>query len=187
MNSTRMFVLGSLARLGPMHGHQIRRAAKVDRTELWTDIKPGSLYGALHRMAAEGLIVAIRTEQDGSLPARTVYEITEEGRGDLDAHRDEAYRRTRLPTDPFDLALTYSDDLSADEFRDYLTDRRQSFAAQLTEWHHLLDRAGPHLDDLERMGFRHWILRIEAELAWHDELIEQLPALLASRQERLNR
>src|SRR2546427_13220403 len=111
MNSTRLFVLGSLARLGPMHGHQIRRAAQVDRTELWTDVKPGSLYGALHRMADEGLIVPVKTEQEGRLPARTIYEITETGRAELEAHRDEALRSTKLSNDPVDLALQNIDDL----------------------------------------------------------------------------
>ena len=87
MNPTRLFVLGALARHGPMYGHQIRRGARVDRAELWSDVRPGSLYGALHRMAAEGLIEAVRTEQVGNLPARTVYAITSEGRRELLALR----------------------------------------------------------------------------------------------------
>ena len=44
------------------------------------NVRPGSLYGALHRLAAEGLIEPLRTEQDGQFPARTVYAITSEGR-----------------------------------------------------------------------------------------------------------
>ena len=55
----------------------------MDRAELWSDVRPGSLYGALHRLAAEGLIEALRTEQAGHLPARTVYAITAEGRREL--------------------------------------------------------------------------------------------------------
>src|SRR2546427_1129194 len=129
MNSTRLFVLGSLARLGPMHGHQIRRAAQVDRTELWTDIKPGSLYGALHRMAGEGLIAPVKTEQEGNLPARTIYEITEAGREELEAHRDEALRITKLSSDPVDLALQYTEDMSTRAVKDVLTNRRRAYAA----------------------------------------------------------
>jgi len=73
MNPTRLFVLGALARHGPMYGHQIRRDARIDCTELWSEVKPGSLYAALHRLQAEGLIEPVRTEQQGNLPARTVY------------------------------------------------------------------------------------------------------------------
>src|SRR5262245_57709853 len=163
MNSTRLFVLGSLVRFGPMHGHQIRRAAQVDRTELWTDIKPGSLYGALHRMADEGLIAPIKTEQEGRLPARTIYEITEAGRAELGTHRDEALRPPNLPSDPVDLALNYLGNLSDGAVRDFLTDRRRAYAAQVIEWQHLQEQADPYLDELERMGFRHAVLRLGAE------------------------
>jgi DNA-binding PadR family transcriptional regulator len=178
MNSTRLFVLASLARSGPMHGHQIRRTAQIDRAELWTDIKPGSLYGALHRMASEGLIAPIKTEQEGNLPARTIYEITDSGRKELELHRDEALRSTKLSMDAMELALNYSVELPEDTVRGYLTDRRQAYAAQVTEWQHLQERADPYLNDLERACFRHRILRLEAEIAWHDELLEQLPELL---------
>src|SRR4030081_828392 len=102
MNSTRLFVLGALARSGPMHGHQIRKAAQMDRTELWTDIKPGSLYGALHRMAADGVVGGGRTEQEGNMPPRTVYAITPEGWEELAEHRDEALGTVRIPPDPVD-------------------------------------------------------------------------------------
>src|ERR1700751_2258724 len=128
MNSTRLFILGALARGGPMYGHQIRRAAQVDRTELWTDIKQGSLYGALHRMAAEGVIEVVRTEQQGSMPARTVYAITLAGQEELVAIRDEALRNTRLRPDPVDLALQNAQDMSEAELRAVLEDRRAAIA-----------------------------------------------------------
>src|SRR3954471_9498107 len=126
MNSSRLFVLGSLARGGPMHGHQIRRASQIDRTELWADVKPGSLYGALHRMETEGVITAVRTEQEGNRPARTIYAITELGRAELAAHRDEALRDTRLRPDPFDLALQYAGDLPLDELQAILEERHRA-------------------------------------------------------------
>ena len=98
MNPTRLFVLGALAKHGPMYGHQLRRDARLDRTEMWSEVRPGSLYGALHRMAAEGLIEPLRTEQQGQLPARTVYGITAEGLRELRALRAEALRD--LPDTP---------------------------------------------------------------------------------------
>jgi DNA-binding PadR family transcriptional regulator len=175
MNATRLFVLGSLAKSGPMHGHQIRREAQIDRTELWADIKPGSLYAALHRMADEGLIAPVKTEQQGNLPARTIYEITKAGRKELEVHRDEALRRTKLPNDPVDLALQHLDDLDPESARLVIINRRQDYANQLAEWQRLQRQADQYLDDLDRLGFRHQILRIEAEIAWHDEVLATLP------------
>ena len=179
MNSSRLFVLGSLARGGPMHGHQIRRAAQIDRTELWADVKPGSLYGALHRMEAEGVITAMRTEQVGNRPARTVYAITEVGRAELGAQRDEALRNTKLRPDPFDLALQYTTGLTPDELRAVLEERHRALAAELASWQRLRATADPYLTELEKLTFRHTLLRLKAEVAWHSELLEGIPALLA--------
>jgi DNA-binding PadR family transcriptional regulator len=61
MSSIRLFILGTLAASGPLHGHQIRQQAQADRTERYTDIQVGSLYGALKRMAREGLVGVVRT------------------------------------------------------------------------------------------------------------------------------
>lgn len=180
MNSTRLFILGALARGGPMYGHQIRRAAQLDRTELWTDIKQGSLYGALHRMAAEGVIEVVRTEQQGSMPARTVYAITAAGRLELAAIRDQALRQTKLRPDPADLALQNSQDMSEDELRAVLEDRRAAIAAELASWRHLREAAEPHLTGIESMGFTHTLLRLEAELAWHEEAVKALPGIFAA-------
>ncbi len=180
MNSVRLFVLGSLTRGGPMHGHHIRRAAQIDRTELWADVKPGSLYGALHRMEAEGVVTALRTEQEGNRPARTVYAITPEGRAELAAHRDAALRDVTLRPDPVDLALQYTTDLSPEALRDVLEDRRRARAAELASWIRLRAQADPYLTPLEKLTFRHTLLRLEAEVTWHDELLAELPSLVAN-------
>jgi DNA-binding PadR family transcriptional regulator len=183
MNSTRLFVLGALARGGEMYGHQIRRAAQLDRTELWTDIKQGSLYGALHRMAAEGVIEVVRTEQEGSMPARTVYAITPAGREELVAIRDQALRETRLRPDPVDLALQNTQDMSEDELRVVFENRRAAIAAELASWRHLHETAAPHLVGVESLGFSHMLLRLEAELAWHEESLKMLSSLFADSAE----
>jgi DNA-binding PadR family transcriptional regulator len=183
MNGTRLFVLGMLANGGPMHGHQIRRAAQIDRTELWANVKPGSLYGALHRMEAEGVIKALRTEQEGNRPARTVYEITQEGLAELKAHRDEALTHTRLRPDPVDLALQFTDDLSLAELQAVIGERRAALAAEQASWLRLRTMAEPYLEPMDKMTFRHTLLRLETELAWHDELLAQLPELLAEATE----
>lgn len=175
MSSTRLFVLGMLARSGEMHGHQIRRAAQIDRTELWADVRPGSLYGALHRMEAEGVVAAVRTEQVGNRPARTVYAITDEGRAELASHRDEALREVRLLPDPVDLALQFTTDLDPETLAALIAERHRELAAQLAFWRRLREEVDPYLTEMEKLTFRHTLLRLETEVAWHDELLGQLP------------
>lgn len=183
MNSTRLFVLGMLARGGPMHGHQIRRAAQIDRTELWANVKPGSLYGALHRMEAEGVITALRREQEGNRPARTVYEITDRGHAELKAHRDEALQHSRLRPDPVDLGLQFTGDLSLEDVRAVVQERRDAYAAELAGWRRLRTIADPYLTPMDQMTFRHSLLRLETEVTWHDELLEKLPSIFPERAE----
>jgi DNA-binding PadR family transcriptional regulator len=174
MRSTRLFVLGALARGGPMHGHEIKRRAEVDRTEIWTDIKPGSLYGALHRLEAEGVIAVVRTEQDGRRPARTVYEITAAGRSELAALRDRLLRDVTLRPDPVDLALQNSGDLSASELRVIVDDRRRTLVDEADAWQHRWDAAAPFLTGLEPLTFAHTALRLRAEITWHEHVVGQL-------------
>jgi DNA-binding PadR family transcriptional regulator len=180
MSSTRLFVLGELARRGPMHGHQIRRAAQLDHLDVWTEVKPGSLYGALQRMAAEGLVRAVRTERHGGRPQRTVYEITTEGRHELEIHRAAALRTARLIPDPIDLALAHVQGMAEESVSAALRDRRDSLAYQHQSMLHLRDEAEPYLSAMERMIFDHSLRRLRLELDWHDELLDQLPKLLAA-------
>lgn len=167
-----------------MHGYQIRQAAQLDRTELWTDVKPGSLYSVLHRMAGDGLVEVVRTEKVGNPPERTVYTITEQGRRELAALRDAALRTVRLLPDPVDLALQYTADLTGDELAEAVTARRQAVAGQLASFEEQFEAARPDLVGLEPRIFEHCLARLRAELAWHDELLGTLLDTLRNTQTR---
>jgi DNA-binding PadR family transcriptional regulator len=179
MNPTRLFVLGALARHGPMYGHQIRRDARMDRADLWSDVRPGSLYGALHRLAAEGLIEPVRTEQSGNLPARTVYAITAEGQRELRALRAEALQEIGLRPDPVDLALVMSGDLDDDVLRGYIEDRIRALRSQAACYAHHGERIWPDQTVADDLVVEHARLRIEAELAWHQMLLDRVGKLTA--------
>ena len=177
VNPTRLFVLGALAKRGPMYGHQIRRDARMDRADLWSDVRPGSLYGALHRLAAEGLIEPVRTEQSGNLPARTVYAITAEGQRELRALRAEALEDVGLRPDPVDLALVMSGDLDADALRGYLEDRIRTLSSQAARHEHRGERVWPDQTVADDLVLEHTRLRVAAELAWHQLVLDQVGKL----------
>ena len=179
MNPTRLFVLGALAKHGPMYGHQLRRDARLDRADLWSDVRPGSLYGALHRLAAEGLIEPVRTEQAGNLPARTVYAITAEGQRELRVLRAEALAEVGLRPDPVDLALAMSSDLDEDTLRGYVEDRIRVLSAQAATFAHHSDWAWPDQTVADDLVVEHARLRIEAELAWHQLVLDRIGKLAA--------
>jgi DNA-binding PadR family transcriptional regulator len=184
VNPTRLFVLGALAKHGPMYGHQLRRDARLDRTEMWSEVRPGSLYGALHRMAAEGLIEPLRTEQHGQLPARTVYGITAEGLRELRALRAEALQEVRLQPDPVDLALAMSADLDEDTLRGYLEDRIRALSAQARVFEHQRERSWPDQTVADDLVVEHARLRIEAEIGWHQLVLDQIGKLASGSAEQ---
>lgn len=187
MNPTRLFVLGALAKHGPMYGHQLRRDARMDRADLWSDVRPGSLYGALHRLAAEGLIEPLRTEQDGNLPARTVYQITAEGQRELRALRAEALQEVGLRPDPVDLALAMSGDLAEETLRGYVDDRICALTVQAAQFDHHRDRIWPDQTVADDLVVEHARLRIEAELTWHRLVLDRLGKLAADSEHRESR
>jgi DNA-binding PadR family transcriptional regulator len=162
-----------------MYGHQLRRDARIDRTDMWSEVQPGSLYGALHRLAAEGLIEPLRTEQDGQLPARTVYGITPEGRRELRALRAEALQEIRLHPDPVDLALAMSGELSEDTLRGYVEDRVRALSARASQLEHQRERAWPDQTVADDLVIEHARMRIQVELDWHQLVIDRLGKLSA--------
>lgn len=179
MSAIRLFVLGTLATVGPLHGHQIRQQAQTDRTELWADVQPGSLYGALKRLAAEGLIHEVRTERQGNRPERTVYEITDQGRGALAALRDDALERVVSSNDPFDLALALSRDLPEEYLERIVTARVAALRSRESSLRLRVDKADPYVNEAERMVLLHLVERAAAEVRWHEDLLARMPKIAA--------
>ncbi len=183
MSSIRVFILGTLAQSGPLHGHQIRQQAQADHAELWADVHVGSLYGALKRLANEGLVREVRTERVGNRPERTVYEITTDGRRALSVLREQALRQLDHHNDPFDLALTQSRDLPEEALTQIAENRLAGLRVAESSMRHRAETADIYLNESERMVLRHQIERVTAEIRWHEELIARMPKIAADFRE----
>jgi len=179
MSSIRLFILGSLSASGPVHGHQIRQQAQSDRTDQWADVPVGALYGALKRLANEGLVSEVRTERVGNRPERTVYEITPEGRRALAAVRDAALRQLAMPNDPFDLALAQSRDIPEEHLTQVVATRLAGLKVAEAAARLQAETADPYLNEAERMIIRHRVEREAAEVRWHEELLARMPKVAA--------
>src|ERR1700729_2623081 len=154
MNLTRLMALGTLARYGPQHGHQIRRLADLTNVGEWGGVSVGALYRELRAMEGEGLVETVRTEQVGRRPARTVYEITGDGQIELQSLREQAIKPTGFGPDALGV------EISAVEL-----------AAEL-------DRltARGYLGVFQAAIMRRGVMHYEAEVRWHDELDAELAA-----------
>lgn len=184
MSSIRLYILGSLAQRGEMHGHQLKLLAEEERVQMWTDISVGSLYGALKRLHAEGLIDDVRTEQEGNFPARQVYAITESGRAALDTLRREGLSDYVLRPDPFDLALTRLDPGQLDRLPEVIDARVTMLTDLLRTTREVNARARPHLSMAEAFALEHREKRLLAEIEWHEGFVMALPTIIAEERAR---
>src|SRR5271165_5741502 len=154
MNLTRLMALGTLARYGPQHGHQIRRLADLTNVGEWGGVSVGALYRELRTM-----------ERDGRLELVTL--------------RDRAIRPTETGPDPLGVALTFAvDDMDREELREALRNRRNRLAigaAELTAERERLVAKG-HIGLLTAANMRRGVLHMETEVGWLDELDAELAA-----------
>jgi DNA-binding PadR family transcriptional regulator len=179
MNLTRLMALGTLARYGPQHGHQIRRLADLTDVAKWGGVSVGALYRELRAMEREGLVEALRTERVGRRPARTVYAITEDGKLELGTLRVRALAELEPGPNALGVALIFAaGDMDREELRDVLRARRDRLVISGRELAAERERgvAKGYLGPLESASMRRGVLHIETEVRWHDEL----DALLAA-------
>jgi DNA-binding PadR family transcriptional regulator len=180
MNLTRLMVLGTLARHGPRHGHEIRRLAEVTNVGEWGGVSVGALYRELRTMEGDGLVEAVRTEQVGRRPARTVYAITSEGSLELAMLREQAIRNMHWWPDPLGVALSFAvAGTDRDELASWLRSRRETFAltaAQLEDDRKRMVAKG-YLDPFQATVMYRGQLHAEAEVRWHDEFAAILAGL----------
>ena len=112
----------------------------------------------------------------GRRPARTVYQITEEGRLELVVQRDAALEVVFGSADPVSVVLLFAAGADAAELGERLAARRGRIAIQLKAMaaeRERLTRQGV-LPPLAAAAFRRGELRLEAELRWHEEFERQL-------------
>jgi DNA-binding PadR family transcriptional regulator len=179
MSSIRLFILSSFDEFGPMHGHRLRLEADRKRVPFWTDISVGAVYGAMKRLAAEGLLREAGQEKQGNRPTRQVYEITPEGRQALAELRHEGLTDIWFKYDPFDLALTKCKPTDLRTFRALLSDRLSRLTALQEERRVMIANAMPYLGVAEEWALRHTLHRLESEVSYLTHLIEAAPAIVA--------
>ena len=79
MSATRLLVLGAIRIMQPVHGYDVRRELLSWRLEEHTNVKPGSIYGAIRTLERDGCVAVHSRESEHSRPERTTYVLTGEG------------------------------------------------------------------------------------------------------------
>ncbi|WP_433387729.1 helix-turn-helix transcriptional regulator [Micromonospora sp. KLBMP9576] len=90
---------------GPSYGYELKGAFEEAVGPQWGPLNIGHLYQILDRLSRDGLVVAERQPQPVK-PDRVVYEITPEGRAELDRWLGEPSPRSGGFRDDFFLKVT---------------------------------------------------------------------------------
>lgn len=108
MWSTRLLVLGLVRWLGPVHGYLVRRELDSWRMPGVTEIGAGSIYHALKKLAADGMIEVVATESVDARPARTTYRITVRGEAEFQQLLRSKLWEVAQADDPFHTAWSFA-------------------------------------------------------------------------------
>jgi DNA-binding PadR family transcriptional regulator len=183
MSSIRLFILSSFAELGPMHGHRLRLEAERKYVPFWTDIPVGAVYGAMKRLATEGLLREAGREKEGNRPTRQLYEITDAGRRALASLRLAGLTEIGFKYDPFDLALTRSDPAELDTLPALLSDRLARVTDLLEERRRMIDQALPYIGVAQEWALRHTERRLEAEVRYLTDLVGAVATIVSDERQ----
>ena len=164
--STRLVILG-LLRDRPLHGYEIKHVIE-DHMGDWTNIAFGSIYVALKKLAEEGFVEQLAVEQEGSRPARTVFQITEEGRVEFLRLLRSVWKDVERHYYGIDIGLAFLDALTDTEVKGYLEARIEQLEESIRHLseHQETVLAIPEVPRRAIAVFQHSRLHLEAELTW---------------------
>jgi len=131
MWSTRLLVLGLVGWLGPVHGYLVRRELDTWRMPGTAEIGAGSIYHALKKLTADGLIEVAGTESVDARPARTTYRITVEGEREFQRLLREKLWEVPAVEDPFHTAWSFASVLTRTENTAMLRQRAEILYARI--------------------------------------------------------
>lgn len=176
MSATRLLILGLVRWTQPVHGYDVRRELLSWNADEWANVAPGSIYHALKKMADEGLLREVGTEQVGARPARTMYEITDKGERVFQDLLREFWWEYRQPVDPFSTAFALQPALPRAEAVAALRNRANQLRSYIEGLRLAIDSGWaafdkpPHVTEMFRLG----MARAEAEAAWCDRVAKRV-------------
>jgi DNA-binding PadR family transcriptional regulator len=161
-----------------VHGYDVRRELLSWSADEWANVAPGSIYHALKKMAEEGLLREVGTEQVGARPARTTYEMTDKGEMVFQELLREYWWEYRQPIDPFQAAFAFLPALPRREAAAALRARAQQLRARVSYLASGLDDGWAYRDKPSHVAavFQLEIERMEVEAQWCERVADRVDA-----------
>ena len=176
LSATRMLVLGVVELVGEAHGYVVRRELKSWAADQWANVQPGSIYHALKSLARDALLEPVGVEP-GEGPARTTYKITESGDRELQHMLAHALADASAGNDEVSAAVAMINLIPRKQAVLLLKSRLAGLEGQLAPTRHGITSM-PAMGKPEHVSelFRLWLVHLEGQVRWTQELIERLEA-----------
>jgi DNA-binding PadR family transcriptional regulator len=161
-----------------MHGYEVKQRIEREEMAEWAGVSYGAIYSALNRLARDGFVEKIGTEQVGNRPSRDVYQITESGRGEFLRLLREALSVPEYRVASIDIGIRFMGTLPRAEAQALLRQHRETLAEVLV--YHIEERAQivaqyehtPYLEGICVL-FDHGITHVQAEIVWLDQVLDK--------------
>lgn len=114
-----------MLRRGSAHGYDVYRDLADWHADTWTSVKPGSIYHAIEKLASQQLLLAMPALPDGEPkpgPAKTVYQVTAEGRAAFLELLENALRSNEIQQ--FAAGIAFMEWLSRRQVQQILAERQ---------------------------------------------------------------
>ncbi|MCI4064243.1 PadR family transcriptional regulator [Micromonospora sp. R77] len=176
MSATRMMILGLVRWMQPVHGYDVRRELLSWGADRWANVQPGSIYHALRKLADEGLLREVATEQVGARPARTTYEVTRKGEDEFESLLRAQWWQVQERPDPFTAAFSFLPAMPRDEAAAALRNRANLLRAGIESMRASLASDWIRASKPVHVGwmFELWSARAEAEMTWCERIAERI-------------
>lgn len=176
--SAKLIILGLLQE-GPMHGYEIKQRIKREEMAEWAGISYGAIYSALNKLARDGFVEKISTEQVGKRPSRDVYQITKSGHDEFLRLLQEALSVAEHRVTPIDVGIRFMGALPHAEAQALLRQHKETLEEVLA--YHIEERTriaaqhehAPYLEGICTL-FDHGIIHMQAEIEWLGEVLDKL-------------
>ncbi|WP_425859933.1 PadR family transcriptional regulator [Arthrobacter sp. TWP1-1] len=116
----------------PMHPYEMYQVLMQRHEDRIVKVRPGTLYHAVGRLAADGLVEPLGTERDGNRPERTTYAILPAGRDALKSRVEDLLSTPVNEYPCFPQALDAANNLPAAAVIGLMEQRLDHLQAQVT-------------------------------------------------------
>ena len=164
----------ALLREAPMHPYQMQRLLRERHKDELLALKRGSLYHAINRLMAAGLIEASDVGRSGRRPERTTYRITAEGRKELIRVIRQMVGVPKHESSEFMAAMSFLLHLEHEDAVALLEGRLQRLESGIQTRQSGMKVAREHVDRINLIESEYLLAMQRAEMKWVRDLIGEL-------------